>query len=98
MEKIIDLTGDPEVEEQIRQYYVKKKYKEDLQKVAFVEGVATREKERAEFTIDNTNTLKISIEELELYSRNNSKAWKRHYKSDKTRRRLDAQEMENLPS
>lgn len=93
---MIDLTGDPATEEAIRQYYVKKKLKEDLLKVVFVEGVETRERERAKFTIDNSYVLEIPTEEMELYGRNQSKAWNRHDKADKTRRRLEAQEVEDM--
>ncbi len=91
----IDLTGDPIVEEQIRQYYVKKKAKEEQNKVIFTEGVANREKERVKFTIDNSNTLKISAEELELYNKNNAKAWDKYYKGDKTRKRYESQQTED---
>lgn len=93
---MIDLTGDPIVEEQIRQYYVMKKGKEERLKVEFVEGVETRERERAKFTIDNSYVLEVPQEEMELYNRNNSKAWSRHEKADKTRRRLEAQYLESL--
>ena len=85
MAKNIDLTGDPEVEEQIRQYYVKKKHKEESQKVVFVEGVATREMERVVFTIDcNHKALDEDIIEME---RQNKKAWDRYYKGEKARRK-----------
>ena len=47
--QIRDLTGNPEVEEAIRKYYINKKMKE----VAFVEGVVNKQRERVDFTIDN---------------------------------------------
>lgn len=90
---MIDLTGDPIIEEQIRQYYVRKKVKEEQGKVIFTEGVATREKERVKFTIDNLQ--KVSAEELELYNKNNTKAWSKYYKGDKARKRYENQESED---
>lgn len=91
-----DLTGDPKVEEQIRQYYNKKKYKN--QDVVFVEGVATEERKRVEFTIDNSHLHKVSVEEKELHNRTNSTAWNKHYKADKVRKRYENQQKEEYSS
>ena len=85
--KIVDLTGDPAVEEQIRQYYIKKR-----NQVRFTEGVETRERNRAKFTIDNSQVLTLTEKELEVYNRNISKAWDKHYKADKSRRRYEEQQ------
>lgn len=54
-----DLTGNPDIEEQIRQYYVKKKAKEEQNKIIFIEGIATEPRKRVEFTIDNSNMFEI---------------------------------------
>lgn len=88
--QVIDLTGDPIVEEQIRQYYVKKK----LNQVAFSEGVANRERERVQFNIDNSYLHKISADELELYNRNYLKACNKHYKADKIRKQYEERQRE----
>ena len=93
-----DLTGDPIVEEQIRQYYVKKKYKEKLQKVKFTEGIATEPRKRVEFTLDNSYLHKVSDDAMELHNRANSTAWDRHYKGDKVRRRYEEQQKEEYIS
>lgn len=87
MASTIDLTGDPEVEEQIRQYYIRKREKEDRLKVVFTKGVATRERSKAQFTIDNSHVVKVSDEDLTELERQNKKAWDRHYKGDKVRRK-----------
>lgn len=91
----IDSTGDPAVEEQIRQYYLKKKYKENFNKVVFAEGIATEERRRVEFSIDNSYLHKVSDEDKELYNRANSTAWDKYYKGDKTRRRYEEQQRED---
>lgn len=83
----IDLTGNPTVEKAIRDYAKLKMDKQN--QVVFVEGVANRERKRINFSINNNYLHKINKEELELYNRNNSKAWERHYKADKTRRRYE---------
>lgn len=90
----VDLTGDPAVEEQIRQYYIRKKAKEDRLKVVFREGVATEPRQRVEFTIDNSYMHEVSKEELDIHNRNNSKAWERYYKGDKIRRRYEDRQRE----
>lgn len=82
----IDLTGDPKIEAQIREY-ARKKY--NRHEVVFVEGYANRERQRAEFTIDNSYLHRVDESELEAYNRNNSKAWERHYKADAIRRRYE---------
>lgn len=87
--QIQDLTGNPMVEEQIRQYYIKKKAREEQNKVVFTEGVATRPRERVEFTIDNSYMYDITADEKELYNRNMNKAWEKHYKADKVRRKYE---------
>lgn len=88
-----DLTGNPEIEEQIRQYYNRKKYKN--QEVVFTEGVATEPRQRAEFTIDNSHLHKISTEDKELYNRANSTAWDKYYKGDKVRRKYEEEQKES---
>ncbi len=93
-----DLTGDPKVEEQIRQYYVKKKYKEELQKVKFIEGIATEPRKRVEFTLDNSHLHKVSDEAKTLHNRANSTAWDKYYKGDKVRRRYEDQQKEEYIS
>lgn len=92
----VDLTGNPEVEEQIRQYYVKKKYKN--QSVSFVEGIATEPRKRADFTIDNSYLHNVSAEDKELYNRAKSVAWDKYYKGDKTRKRYENQQKEDYIS
>ena len=92
----IDLTGDPEVEEQIRQYYNRKKYRN--QGVCFVEGIANEPRERVEFTIDNSYLQKVSSEDAELHNRANTKAWSKYYKGDKVRRRYEEQQKEDYIS
>ena len=89
MHKIQDLTGNPLVEEQIRQYYIKKKFKEEQNQIVFTEGVANRPRERVDFTIDNTYMYDITAEERQLYNRNNQKAWEKHYKADKVRKKYE---------
>ena len=91
-----DLTGNPEIEEQIRQYYNKKKYKN--QDVVFTEGVANEERKRAEFTIDNSHLHKVSDEDKHLYNRANSTAWDKYYKGDKIRRKYEEQQKEEYTS
>lgn len=92
----IDLTGNPEIEEQIRQYYNRKKYKKP--DIVFAEGVATEERKRSEFTIDNSYLHKISVEDKELHNRANSTAWNKHYKADKVRKRYEEQQKEDYTS
>ena len=91
-----DLTGNPEVEEQIRQYYNRKKYKNP--DVVFAEGVATEERRRSEFSIDNSYLHKVSDEDKKLYNRANSVAWEKHYKGDKIRKRYEDQQKEEYTS
>lgn len=93
MHKIQDLTGNPKVEEQIRQYYIKKKAKEERNRVVFTEGVANREPERVEFTIDNSYLYNITAEERELYNRNYHKACEKHLKADKIRRKYEERQI-----
>lgn len=89
-----DLTGNPDVEEQIRQYYVKKKAEEEQNKVVFVKGVATEPRKRVEFTIDNSDMFEIPQEEKNLYNRNMEKAYKRFYRADKIRRKHEKMEQQ----
>ena len=84
-----NLTGDPDVEEQIRQYYIKKKNKEEQNKVVFVEGIATESRKRVQFTIDNSYMYEIPEEEKRLYNRNMKKAYEKFYKADKIRRKQE---------
>lgn len=83
----IDLTGDPVVEEQIRQYYNRKKYKN--QDVVFCEGVATEPRKRVKFAIDNSQIQKVSDDNTMLHNRANSTAWDKYYKGDKIRRKYE---------
>lgn len=91
-----DLTGNPEVEEQIRQYYNRKKYKNP--DVVFTEGVATEPRKRVEFTIDNSYLHKVSDEDMKLYNKSKSTAWDKYYKGDKVRRRYEEQQKEDYTS
>lgn len=92
----IDLTGDPLVEEQIRQYYNRKKYRN--QEVFFTEGVANEKRERVEFTVDNSHLQRVSLEDAELHNRSNNKAWNKYYKGDKVRRRYEEEQKEDYTS
>ena len=92
----IDLTGDPIVEEQIRQYYNRKKYRN--QNVVFTEGIATEPRERVEFQIDNSHLQNVSESVMELHNRANSTAWDKYYKGDKARRRYEDQQKEEYIS
>lgn len=87
-----DLTGDPEVEKQIREY-ARKKY--GRPEIIFVEGIANRERKRAEFTIDNSYMQKVSNEDMELHNRVNSTAWKKYYKADKIRKRYEEEQIQS---
>lgn len=84
-----DLAGNVVVEEQIRQYYVKKKSKE--LKVIFTEGIATEPKTRVEFTIDNSDMQKVIESDMELHNRINSTAWSKFYKGNKAREAYETQ-------
>ncbi len=92
----VDLTGDPKVEEQIRQYYNRKKYRN--QNVVFTEGIATEPRKRVEFTLDNSYLHKVSPDAMELHNRANSTAWDKYYKGDKVRRRYEEQQKEEYLS
>lgn len=91
-DSVKDLTGNPAVEEEIRKYYIKKKRKEEQNKVCFVEGVTMRERKRAQFTIDNSDLVKVSEEDLTFYNLSNEKAWKDYYKKDKARRKREGKQ------
>lgn len=87
-----NLQGNPEVEEQIRQYYIRKKQQEQQKKIVFVEDRFGNRKRNQNFTIDNSYMHKIPKDELELYNRNNLKAQERYYKADKIRRRYEEEQ------
>lgn len=87
-----NLQGNPEVEEQIRQYYIRKKQQEQQKKIVFVEDRFGNRKRNQDFTIDNSDMHRISQEEKELYNRNNYKAQERYYKADKIRRRYEEEQ------
>lgn len=91
-----DLTGNPEIEEQIRQYYNRKKYKN--QEVVFTEGVATEPRQRAEFTIDNSYMHKVSEDDMNSHNRAISTAWGKYYRGDKIRRKYEEQQKESYTS
>ena len=91
-----DMTGDPEIEEQIRQYYIRKKFKN--QNVVFTEGVAIEERQRAEFTIDNSYLHKVSEEDMDSHNRASSVAWDKYYKGDKVRKRYEEQQKDDYTS
>lgn len=90
----VDLTGDPKVEEAIRQYYNRKKYKENLTKVVFVEGYANKERKRVDFSIDNSHSQIVSDEAMLIHNRAKTKAWERHYKADKLRTAYEEMQVE----
>ncbi len=94
----LDLTGNSEIEEQIRQYYIKKKAKEQQKKIVFVEDRFGKRERNQDFTIDNSHLYKITSEEKELYNRNNYKAQERYYKADKARKRYEEQQKEECIS
>ena len=96
--KQIDLTGDPIVEEQIRQYYIKKKYKEELLKVSFTEGIATEPRERVEFTIDNSYMQHVTEEDKQLLERGNSMAWRNYNKAERLRKKYEEEQTEDYAS